>query len=217
MDCEKCGAELTEGAETCSDCGEPLTVETEASATPKKRTRTKPATDATPADDMGDVGVDAGTPDEPMPGEAPSGGGKRIAMIAVVVLLVVAAAIAGVLVVRSRVTAAASPEAAAKAMLTAYAAYDATGILDNATHASLATSDVAQFEKQATEAKTAAKNQPSVKNVVIGKVTLDTADKTKATVEVTAEWLDPATSTYAKRTESLIVVQQDGKWLVQLF
>ena len=74
---------------------------------------------------------------------------------------------------------------------------------------------MAQFEKQATEAKAKAKGQPSVKNIVISKVTTDSA--TKATVEVTAEWLDPTTGKYAKRTEKLITVKQNGKWLVQLF
>lgn len=200
MDCEKCGAELTEGAETCSDCGEPIAVVIEA--------KNETVTEDVPVSDR---------IAEPIPGEKPSGGGRRISMIAVVVLVIAAVVAGGVWFVQSRITAAASPEAAAKAMLTAYAVYDATGILDNATHASLAASDVAQFEKQATEAKVRAKDQPSVRSVVIGKVTLDAADKDKATVEVTAEWLDPATGKYAERTESLIVVKQDGKWLVQLF
>jgi hypothetical protein len=207
MDCEKCGAELTEGAETCTDCGELLAAKTEDK--PKTRTRAK-KTDA-------DAVV---TPDviaEPVADAKPAGGTKRIAMIVAAAVVVVALIVGGVWFVQSRVVAAASPDAAAKAMLTAYAAYDAKGILDNATHASLATSDVAQFEKQATEAKARAKDQPSVKNVVIGKVTIDATDKAKATVEVTAEWLDPTTSKYAKRTESLIVVKQDGVWLVQLF
>ena len=198
MDCEKCGAELTEGAETCPECAEPV-VATNADAT-----------EAEPVAAMSDSA-------EPITDVKPSAGGKRIAMIAAVVLVIVAVVAGGVWFVQSRVTAAASPEAAAKAMLTAYAAYDATGILDNATHASLATSDVAQFEKQAAEAKATAKGQPSVKNIVIGKVTPDAADKTKVTVDVTAEWLDAATGKYAKRTEKLIVVQKDGKWLVQLF
>lgn len=196
MDCEKCGAELPEGAEICPECAEPVVAET--------------ASETEPVAAMGDIA-------QPITDVKPSAGGKRIAMIAAIALVIVAALAGGVWLVQSRVTAAASPEAAAKAMLTAYAAYDATGILDNATHASLTTSDVAQFKKEAADAKATAKNQPSVKNIVIGKVTPDAADKAKATVEVTAEWLDPATGKYTKRTQTLVVVQQDGKWLVQLF
>ncbi|MDO8916128.1 MAG: hypothetical protein Q7W16_08620 [Coriobacteriia bacterium] len=210
MDCEKCGAELTEGAETCTDCGELVAATTEAEAGPETKPKTRKKTVTEPV-----AGSDLVT--EPAAAVKPEGGTKRIAMIAAVALVVVAIIAGGVWFVQSRVVAAASPDAAAKAMLTAYAAYDAKGILDNATHASLATSDVAQFEKQATEAKARAKDQPSVKNVVIGKVTMDATDKAKATVAVTAEWLDPTTSKYAKRTETLIVVKQDGKWLVQLF
>lgn len=201
MDCEKCGAELAEGAETCSECGEPMAAEI--------------VPETVIVETEAETVIEPDLIAEPMTEAKPAGGGKRIAMIAAVVLVIVAVVAGGVWFVQSRVAAAASPDAAAKAMLTAYAAYDAKGILDNATHASLQTSDVAQFEKQATEAKTRAKNQPSVKNVVIGKVTPEGADK--ATVEVTAEWLDPATSKYAKRTEKLIVVKQDGRWLVQLF
>jgi hypothetical protein len=205
MDCEKCGAELTEGAEKCTDCGEMVAAETavEANAT-EENAVTEPVFE--PDAVMG-ADVEA----------KPAGGTRRIAMIAAVVLVIVAIVAGGAWFVQSRVVAADTPDAAVKAMLTAYAAYDAKGILDNATHASLATSDVAQFEKQATEAKTAAKNQASVKNVVIGKVTPDAKDKAKATVEVTAEWLDPSTGKYTKRTETLIAVKQDGKWLVQLF
>lgn len=193
MDCEKCGAEIPEGAETCPECGESVAA-----------TATEPA-------GQGKM------PAEPVSDAKPAGGGKRTLLIAAVVLVIAAVIGGAVWFIQGRVAAAASPEAAAKAMLTAYSNYDAQGILDNATHASLAASDVAQFEKQAAEAKTRAKNEPSVKNVVIGKVTLDSADKNKATVDVTAEWLDPATGKYTKRTEKLIVVKQDGKWLVQLF
>lgn len=193
MDCEKCGAEIPEGAETCPECGEPVAAVSPEPA-PQADTFAEPISDAKPA-----------------------GGGKRIALIAAVVLVIAAVIGGAIWFIQGRVTAAASPEAAAKAMLAAYANYDAQGILDNATHASLAASDVAQFSTQAAEAKARAKNVPSVKNVVVGKVTLDTADKNKATVDVTAEWLDPATGKYSKRTEKLIVVKQDGKWLVQLF
>jgi len=202
MDCDKCGAELTEGAEICPECGEPVT----ATGTPEPVESFD--TDAAPAE-TADVVT------EPVTEAAPAGGGKRIALIAAVVLVIAAVVGGAWWFIQGRVSAAASPEAAAKTMLEAYSRYDAQGILDSATHASLATSDVAQFEKQAAEAKTRAKNAPSVKNVSIGKVTPDGTDK--ATVEVTAEWLDPATGKYAKRTEKLIVVKQEGKWLVQLF
>jgi uncharacterized membrane protein YvbJ len=205
MDCEKCGAELTEGAEKCTDCGELVAAETEVETSPTEETTVTETVFEPDAALTADVGA------------KPSGGTKPIAMIVAVVLVIVAIVAGGAWFVQSRVAAADTPDAAVKAMLTAYAAYDAKGILDNATHASLATSDVAQFEKQATEAKTAAKNQASVKNVVIGKVTPDAKDKAKATVEVTAEWLDPSTGKYTKRTETLIAVKQDGKWLVQLF
>ena len=51
--------------------------------------------------------------------------------------------------------------------------------------------------------------------------TIDKVDQSgdqTATVSVTGQWLtDPAKGTYAKSSEKLGLVKQNGKWLVQLF
>jgi hypothetical protein len=209
MDCEKCGAQVEESAESCTECGEPVVAvaETEAVAEPISEF----ASDATSAEEP------PAEPDsavEPPAADKPSGGNRRMLMIAAAVV-VLALAGGGAWFVTNRVASASSPEAAARKMLEAYAVYDAKGILDVATHDTMAAADITQFEKQAADAKTTAKGAASLKNIVIGKSSVAATDK--VSVEVTAEWLDPATGKYASRTEKLVVVKKDGKWLVELF
>jgi hypothetical protein len=218
MDCEKCGAAVEESAETCPECGEPVAVAagTEASA--------ESVSDAAPAEGASEFASDSASADEPADepdstveppaAVAPSGGNRRLLMIvsAVVILALIGG---GAWFVTSRVASASSPEAAAKAMLEAYAVYDAKAILDSATHDTMKAEDITQFEKQAADAKTTAKGAVSLKNIVIGKSSATATDQ--VTVDVTAEWLDPATGKYTSRTEKLILVKKDGKWLVQLF
>jgi heme-degrading monooxygenase HmoA len=204
MECEKCGAEIDEGAEKCQECGEPV-----AAAVSEQEAFF--AEEPAPAADPADV--------EPVPiadpGEKPTGGGKKPLVAVLVVLLVAALAVGGWFAFQ-RFGAADSPEAVAKAMLTAYSKYDAQGILDSATHKSLPADGVKEFETQAAEAKKRANGKPGVKDFEVLKVTSDSAEQ--ATVEITGQWLtDPAKGTYTKRTEKLTVVKQDGKWLVKLF
>jgi hypothetical protein len=146
------------------------------------------------------VAVDTPPAPEP-PDGAPS---KRRPVVMIVAAVLVLALLGGAgWFVYSRVVEAASP------------AYDAKGMLDVSTHDTLKPADEEAFAKQATDAKAKAKGQTGVINVTIVKVTETAADK--ATVEVSAEWLDPAKLTYTKRTEQLVLVKKDGKWLVQLF
>lgn len=211
MDCEKCGASVPQDAETCPECSEPVAAAAPADEAADFFAEKPAAADA----DTADAATSADAPSDAAPQtEAPEGGRKPLLIIvaAVVVLALVGG---GVWFAMSRVASASSPQAAAKAMLEAYAAYDAKGILAVATHDTMKDTDIAQFEKQAAEAKKTAKDQPSLKNISIGAVSEDATDK--VTVDVTAEWLDPATGKYAKRTEKLVLVKRDGKWLVELF
>jgi len=108
------------------------------------------------------------------------------------------------------------PKTVATTMMTAYAAYDAKGILDVSTHASLDATGTKSFEDAATQAKTRAAGKPGVKDFTVDKV--DQSGDQTATVTITGQWLtDPAKGTYTKRTEKLGLVKQSGKWLVQLF
>ncbi len=108
-----------------------------------------------------------------------------------------------------------TPQSAVTAMMDAYATYDAKAILDTVTHDKLTADDIKRFTSQAASSKKAAGGKPAVKGVSIGKV--KTSGSGSATVEVTAQWLDPTKGTYEKSTETLPVVRKGGKWLVQLF
>jgi uncharacterized membrane protein YvbJ len=188
MQCENCGASLTEGASICPECGEP-------------------------------VSADAGTTVTPAPAPAAALPKSRRSWVvaAVAVVAVVVIAIGGYLVIK-QASSGTGPEGAALRMMNAFALYDAQGILDNATHASLNTTDQATFSKQAADSKKNNKGLPAVKNIKVTKVTQASQDATTATVQLSAQWLtDAAKSTYTARTETLTVIKQDGKWVVRLF
>jgi RNA polymerase subunit RPABC4/transcription elongation factor Spt4 len=221
MDCEKCGAEIVEGAETCPECGEPAVAAAETDAVDETAAEETDVADETAAEEpVFDAPADepaeaASSALEPPVAVTPASGGSSTLMKVVIGLVVVAIIAGGAWFVTSRVSSASSPEAAAKAMLEAYAKYDAKGILDAATHDTMKAEDITAFEKQAAEAKTTAKGAASLKNIVVGKSSVTATDK--VSVDVTAEWLDPATGKYDKRTEKLILVNKAGKWLVELF
>jgi len=138
-----------------------------------------------------------------------------IPVVAVVVLIVIAVA---AFFLWPRTPALVGPAGAAQRMLDASAVYDAAGYLDNATHGSLTATDVAAFTKQVENAKAQAKGAPNVKDVKIIATTYDSADKNKAVVELSAQWLtDPVKGTYTTRTDRISVVYKDNKWQVVLF
>jgi hypothetical protein len=159
-----------------------------------------------------DIAVDT-LPAPESPGAAPTSR-RPVRMIVAAVLVLAVLGGAGWLAY-SRVAYAGSPAGIAMQMLSAYAAYDAKGMLAVATHDTLTPADEQEFAKQATDAKTKSSGKPGVRNVKVEKVTETAADK--VTVELSAEWLDPAKGTYVARNEKLVLIKKDGKWLVKLF
>ena len=111
------------------------------------------------------------------------------------------------------------PEGAAQRMFAATAAYDAQGILDNATHASMTATDIIAFKKQAADQKAVYKGLPFYKDVKVLSTTYpDPKDKNTAVVKLSLQWLsDPKTGTYTQRNETVTVVLQKGTWLVKLY
>lgn len=194
MICEKCGAPAVDGAAVCPECGEPM-VRTGA-LSPAMSVPAKPA-----------VSV-----------PAQAGSSKRPAWLipAVAAIALIAIVAAGVFLwPKAALT---GPGGAATRMLEAYAAYDGAGMLENATHASMTTTDVAAFEKQVADAKAASGGKPNLTDLQIMKTTVDPKDPNTAVVQVSAQWLtDPVKGTYTQRTDQLSVVYKDGRWLVQLF
>jgi hypothetical protein len=185
MDCDKCGAAVPDGAETCPECGEPV----------------MGAADTTP---------------EATAGSSATAGVNRTTMYAIIAAVVVIVLAVGGWFLLKGGTGGSDPKTVATKMLTAYAAYDAQGILAVSTHASLDATGTKSFEDAAAAAKKTAGGKPGVKDFTIDKVE-QSGDQT-ATVSVTGQWLtDPAKGTYAKSSEKLGLVKQNGKWLVQLF
>jgi hypothetical protein len=111
------------------------------------------------------------------------------------------------------------PEGAVQRMFEATAAYDAQGILDNATHTSMTTTDVIAFKKQAVDQKALYKDKSYYKDIKIISTTYpDPKDKNTAVVKLSLQWLsDPANGTYTQRDETVTVLLKDGVWLVKLY
>jgi hypothetical protein len=101
-------------------------------------------------------------------------------------------------------------------MMQAYGNYDAVTLLDNVTHASLTPSARTAFEHQYAQAKAASKG-PTVKDITVTNVTIDSKDPSLATVKISEQILDPNTGAYSARTDTLSLVEQNGRWLVRLF
>jgi hypothetical protein len=221
MDCEKCGAEVLEGADTCPECGEPTGAPDQASVeTPDVAVDTiEPAEDS----EFGTAGgpeTETETASEPEEAEeAPSK--KRWVVWAIAVGVIAVLAVGGYFLFSAGLLGFLTgndPGSAATRMLKAYANYDSQGILDNSTHTSMAADGIKEFEKQAADAKKAANGTPGVKDIKVVSVTIDSKDSNKATVEISGSWLtDPATGKYEARTEKLQMVKENGKWLVKLF
>lgn len=217
MDCEKCGAEVPENAGTCPECGEPLAAVT---------TETAAADDAAPADAFSDEETAPDAPEEPVTGateeKKPGALNKKAALIALAVLVVVVALgavaflvpIGGATLVAKLTN---DPAAVAQRMIAAYAKYDAKGMLATTNSGAVSAADSKTFEQEAAKAKTSAKGKDGIRNFKVGKVTIDSKDSKRATVEISGEWLDTATGTYAQRADQLTMIQQNGKWVVQLF
>jgi hypothetical protein len=187
MDCEECGAVVPEGATTCPECGVPVS--------------DSPTTVST-------------GPTEPTAKSA--GGMNKWLIVGIAVVLVVLIGAGAWYFMSSGAIGGGDPKTAATKMMTAYAAYDAKGILEVSTHASLDATGTKSFEDAATQAKTRAAGKAGVKDFKVDSV--DQSGDQTATVTITGQWLtDPAKGTYTKRTEKLGLVKQSGKWLVQLF
>lgn len=204
MECTGCGAEVPEGTELCPECAAAA-----AAAEPETPETAEPETAETPVDtsviSMAPSQADA-SPAHPERRWLP------LAVAAIVVIVLVA----GGLSLWQNVAPPNTPAAAVTRMMSAFAAYDGKGVLDNATHSSMTATDAAAFEQQATAAKATSKNLPYVKNVKVTGTTSVSGSST-ATVKFTASWLDPKKGTYTVRDETLTVVKEGGKWLVKLF
>lgn len=160
---------------------------------------------------------DSLAPTASVPGKRVSGPKRSVWRVPVIIAVLVVIAVAAFFL-WPRTPAAVGPAGAAQRMLEASAVYDAAGYLDNATHGSLTATDVAAFTKQVEDAKAQAKGAPNVKDVKIIGTTYDPADKNKAVVEFSAQWLtDPTKGTYTMRTDRITVVYKDNEWQVVLF
>jgi hypothetical protein len=193
MDCDKCGAVVPEGATTCPECGVPV-ADTPASSSD------------TPAPSNGVTATET----------TPAGGKKTLLYAVVAAVVVILLAVGGWFLLKGGGVGGSDPKSVATKMLTAYAAYDAQGILDVSTHGSLDATGTRSFKDAAAAAKTRANGKPGVKDFTVDKVE-QSGDQT-ATVTISGQWLTvPAKGTYAKKTEKLGLVKQNGAWLVQLF
>lgn len=239
MDCEKCGAEVPEGAETCPECGEPVVAQDQSDAffaadseapegdAPESEGEAAEASaegeeGLEPAEGAEGEGGEEGA--EPSPLELGAEEPKKSrwwlwAAIGVVAALLIG--VGGYFVWTSGILGPLvgnDPEHAAIRMLNAYAEYDAQGILDNATHSTLPPDGVTQFKKAAADAKTKAGGKTMMKDIKVTKVTYDPKDPNKATVTFTASVLtDPAKGTYESQPSQLQMVKQNGKWMVVLY
>jgi len=192
MQCVKCGADLPPGADVCPECGEGVYRGPGASA----------AGVASPA---------------PRRSSAAPKRRRTLLLLLAAVVIVAVVGVGGYLAL-SRGTALTGPDGAAVRMMTAFAQYDAQGILDNATHESLTTTDQASFSKQIADEKVKDGSLAAVKDIKVVRVTIASPTATTATVQLSASWLtDPSKGTYTPRTETLTVIKQGGKWLVRLF
>jgi uncharacterized membrane protein YvbJ len=212
MQCKHCGASLSEDALTCPECGKSTL-----GAIPTPSRNASATSGAT-----GDAGVGQGTAGAVRTSRAPSSSTKRkrrrTLLVSVAAMIAVAIIATGAWMVVRQGLMSTGPDGAAMRMMNAFAAYDAQGILDNATHASLNATDLAAFSKQAADSKAGNKGLAAVKGISVTKVTIASQEATTAIVQLDAQWLtDASKGTYAQRTETLTVVKQNGKWLVRLF
>lgn len=195
MECEKCGAELPAGSESCPKCDATAAGSPESAATVPSREisleRLAPVAE----------------PDKP-----------PVPMAVVAVIAVVALAIVGfgLFYLWQTFAPANTPESAVLRTMSALAAYDGKAVLDNSTHSSMTASDVVQFEQQLSVQKASAKGLPALKNVKITKTTLS-SDGNSAKVEFTAQWLDATKGTFTQRNDQLTAVKINGRWLARLF
>jgi hypothetical protein len=148
-------------------------------------------------------------------GEAKPAGSKRgiiaaIAVAAVIVLAVVGYFAYGAFVINT-------PAGVTYRFMSAYGNYDGRGMLQYSTHASMAASEVAQFQQQADAAKKTSKGKPFLKDIKIGTVTIDPKNANSAAVKFTASFLNTQNGKYTVQNESVTLVRQSGKWLVKLF
>jgi hypothetical protein len=219
MQCTNCGAELQPGATVCPSCEQKVVPTKLSVAGSRKRAAAAPIPVATPSapaatPESGQAATPPASPrirhsadDERRPWQSPV-----LVLITVVVLVVTGWVLWAVLGTNTN-----TPQAAALRMMSAYGAYDAAGILDNVTHSSLTSAEIAAFEKQVTDGKASNQSRPWVKDVVITTSTVDPKDPNSATVQLTEQILDASKGTYSPRNETLALVKQNGKWLVRLF
>jgi len=216
MDCEKCGAEVLEGADKCPECGEPIGAPDQASVeTPDAAVDTiEPAEDSEFGTDGGPETDTASEPEEAE--ETPSK--KRWIVVAIALGIIAVLLVGGYFAYTAGLLGFLTgndPGSAATRMLKAFANYDAQGILDNSTHTSMQADAIKAFTQQAADAKKNANGKPGVKDIKVVSVTIDSKDPNKATVEISGSWLD-SSGAYKAQTEKLQMVKENGKWLVKL-
>ena len=235
MECKKCGAELEQGAQVCPECGEAVepsdtaassdvkAPETEVtrpeetpaapepeSAGPAETVEGEDESEAAVGEPNDDEAAEAQAEGEPKASRLKPGVIAAIAVAAVIVLGLIGYFVYGAV-------AGNDPSSVTVRFMTAYANYDGRGMLQYATHASMTTTEVTQFQQQADAAKKTSKNKPFLKDIKIAKVTIDPKKPNTATVKFSASFLNTQSGTYTTQTESVTLVKQNGKWLVHLF
>jgi hypothetical protein len=147
----------------------------------------------------------------------------------VVIVLAVLVVAGAALFLRAIVTGPSNtPDAAVMRFMQAYATYDAQGMLDNSTHSSFTTTDLAAFQQDLASVPADVKARPVYTDIKIVSAIIQANDPNIAIVKLSAMMLDnaPASSsaatsataagTYSPRDETLTVVKSSaGKWLVK--
>lgn len=223
MQCTKCGADLQPGATVCPVCEERVVPTRKSVAAPRKPLASMAGTrpSAPVPSPVSDTSSAPAAKTAAAPAARPARPARQVSLPKWLIPGLIVAIVVGisgwVLFTVFSGGNANTPDAAALRMMNAYAVYDAQGMLDNMTHASLSATDQATFVTRAAEDKKTNNGKALLTDIKVISVTPDPKDPNTATVKLSEMILDPTKGTYTARTDTLSVVKQSGKWLVHLF